>query len=122
MRKMLCPYCDHEIMGKGRCSFCGSKVKKPIYAEVSDDLSARFSTENEDKNYTTEFVEQPEKNSAYAAKPRAKAMLASEAVAESVKKGTNIKGSSTASKIIKIVAIVWIVSTIISVIVNLFLL
>ena len=43
-------------------------------------------------------------------------------VAESVEKGTNIKGSSTASKIIKIVAIVWIVSTIISVIVNLFLL
>ncbi len=155
MKKMLCPYCDHEMIEKGRCNFCGSKVKKPIYVEVSDDLNARFSTENKDKNYTTEFVEQSEKNSDYTnlaqdrnsadaagqkeqnpssqihqkvqtaaprTQPRAKAMSASEAVAESVKKGTNVKGSSTVSKVVTVIVIVWIVFGILSFIVNVFLL
>ncbi len=30
MQKLLCPYCDHEIKGKGKCDFCGSKVKSQL--------------------------------------------------------------------------------------------
>lgn len=43
MQKMLCPFCDHEIQGKGKCPFCGSKVKKPVYAETTADFGATAS-------------------------------------------------------------------------------
>lgn len=45
MQKMLCPFCDHEIQGKGKCAFCGSRVKKPVYAETTADFGARASAE-----------------------------------------------------------------------------
>lgn len=45
MQKMLCPFCDHEIQGKGKCEFCGSWVKKPVYAETTADFGAKASAE-----------------------------------------------------------------------------
>lgn len=41
MQKLLCPYCDHEIKGKGKCDFCGSKVKKPVVMETSAELNGQ---------------------------------------------------------------------------------
>lgn len=39
MQKMLCPYCDHEIKGKGKCDFCGSRVSKPVLVETTAELN-----------------------------------------------------------------------------------
>ncbi len=38
MQRILCPFCDHEIKGKGKCDFCGSWVKKPVITETSEEL------------------------------------------------------------------------------------
>lgn|GEM_PF-4115197 len=38
MQRMLCPFCDHEIKGKGKCDFCGSWVKKPVITESSEEF------------------------------------------------------------------------------------
>lgn len=43
MQKMLCPYCDHEIKGKGKCDFCGSRVSKPVIVETTAELNAEAS-------------------------------------------------------------------------------
>ncbi|MDE7325668.1 MAG: hypothetical protein K2N63_05230 [Lachnospiraceae bacterium] len=43
MQKMLCPFCDHEIKGKGKCDFCGSWVRKPVVAQMSAELNTQAS-------------------------------------------------------------------------------
>ncbi len=43
MQKMLCPFCDHEIKGKGKCDFCGSRVSKPVIVETTAELNATAS-------------------------------------------------------------------------------
>lgn len=35
MKKMMCPYCDHEMKKAGRCEFCGSRVRKPLMVETT---------------------------------------------------------------------------------------
>ncbi len=43
MQKMLCPFCDHVIKGKGKCDYCGSWVKKPVVAKTSAEFNAQAS-------------------------------------------------------------------------------
>lgn len=38
MQRILCPFCDHEIKGKGKCDFCGLWVKKPVITETSEEF------------------------------------------------------------------------------------
>ncbi|MDE7060092.1 MAG: hypothetical protein K2O71_00665 [Lachnospiraceae bacterium] len=38
MQRILCPFCDREIKGKGKCDFCGSWVKKPVITETSEEI------------------------------------------------------------------------------------
>lgn len=42
MQKKLCPFCDHEIKGRGKCDFCGSWVTKPVIAEASAEFHAEI--------------------------------------------------------------------------------
>ena len=45
MQKMLCPFCDHVIKGKGKCDYCGSWVKKPVVAKTSAEFNAQASAD-----------------------------------------------------------------------------
>ena len=45
MKRMLCPYCDHEMTKKGICDFCGSRVKKPVYVETSAEFNSQPSAQ-----------------------------------------------------------------------------
>lgn len=129
MQKLLCPYCDHEIKGKGKCDFCGSKVKKPVVAETSAEFSGQDLTNPDGRDYSVNAqggagamdtgaaagAAAPSRAAnAVTGMPR-RAVLASEAVEAGKATGT-MKSSATSQKVVKVIVIVVIVNIILQII------
>lgn len=152
MKKMLCPYCDHEMTKKGSCDFCGSRVKKPVYVETTAEFSSQPSAQpnecdcrlhsedehdhddtyrdSEDVSFRQDYeasygagVQQTPPAQTGAGQPRRRAMLASEAVSEAARQGSDAAGgmSKTAKVVIKVVIVYAIIQILLSVLVTIFL-
>ena len=145
MKKMLCPYCDHEMTKKGSCDFCGSRVKKPVYVDTSAEFNSQPSAQPNECDCNLHAADEHAHDDTYrdsedasfrkdyeaaygtggaqqgapagAGQPRRRAMLASEAVQESTRQGNKMSGGSrTRNVVITGIIIYFVVQVILSII------